>query len=86
MRRTSYIQASSKTDAVLDSQAALELVVTDWIKSYERSSDEAMLNLINFLIRSCGCKQFISADDFEDQNEMVETLENVLIRYKEVRI
>jgi hypothetical protein len=75
----------TSSDAVLDSQVALDLVVADWTSSYERSPDEAMLDLTNFLIRCCGCKQFISAADFGNQDEMVETLENVLIRYKEVQ-
>ncbi|KAG0242747.1 hypothetical protein B0O80DRAFT_157373 [Mortierella sp. GBAus27b] len=77
---------SALYDAVLDPQTALDVVIADWISSYEDSSDEAMLNLTNFLIRCCGCKQFISADDFKDQDEMVDTLENILIRYKETTV
>ncbi|KAI7816531.1 hypothetical protein BC939DRAFT_468717 [Gamsiella multidivaricata] len=69
--------------AVLDSQVALETVATDWISLYQRSSNEAMLNLTNFLIRCCGCKQFLTASDFADQNEMVENLNSILLRYKE---
>ncbi|KAG0201931.1 hypothetical protein BGX28_005396 [Mortierella sp. GBA30] len=69
--------------AVLDSQAALDSVVADWIILYESTPVDALRNLTNFLIRSCGCKQLIAAEDFEDLNNMVETLEAILLRYKE---
>ena len=42
--------------AVLNSQIALDTVISDWSDSYEESSSAAMLKLINFLIRCCGCK------------------------------
>ncbi|KAF9993458.1 hypothetical protein BGZ79_001848, partial [Entomortierella chlamydospora] len=76
-------EESELYSAVLDSQAALETVVVDWVTLYERSASEALLNLTNFLIRCCGCKQFISAKDFDDEDNIVETLENILLRYKE---
>ncbi|KAI8600205.1 hypothetical protein EDD21DRAFT_377786 [Dissophora ornata] len=69
-------------NAVLDSQVALDTVVADWISLYERSKDEALLTLTNFLIRCCGCKQFISAGNFEDQDNIVKTLQAILLRYK----
>ncbi|KAF9198474.1 hypothetical protein BGZ49_000699, partial [Haplosporangium sp. Z 27] len=75
-------EESELYSAVLDSQAALDTVVADWITLYERSSDEAMLNLTNFLIRCCGCKQFVTAEDFKDTDKMVDTLEGILLRYK----
>ncbi|KAK3826871.1 MAG: hypothetical protein JOS17DRAFT_236920 [Linnemannia elongata] len=69
--------------AVLDSQVALDTVVTEWIRSYEKSADEALLNLTNFLIRSCGCTQFVTADEFNDNGNLLETLQGILIRYKQ---
>ncbi|KAG0280399.1 hypothetical protein BGZ96_001569 [Linnemannia gamsii] len=69
--------------AVLDSQVALDTVVAEWIRSYERSAEEALLDLTNFLIRSCGCTQFVSADEFDDDDNMLETLQDILVRYKE---
>ncbi|KAF9095132.1 hypothetical protein BGX23_000991 [Mortierella sp. AD031] len=69
--------------AVLDSQVALDTVVADWISSYEQSADEALLSLTNFLIRSCGCTQFVTVDEFNDDDNMLETLQDILLRYKE---
>jgi hypothetical protein len=70
--------------AVLDSQVALDTVIADWITSYEKSAEDALLNLANFLIRSCGCTQFVSADEFSDEDNLLETLQDILLRYKEV--
>ncbi|KAI1311320.1 hypothetical protein EDD11_003465 [Mortierella claussenii] len=69
--------------AVLSSQVALDTVVADWIALYEQSSDEALLNLTNFLIRCCGCKHFVSAKEFAARDDMVETLRTILLQYKE---
>ncbi|KAG0328296.1 hypothetical protein BGZ99_005649 [Dissophora globulifera] len=77
-------EQSELYSAVLDSQAALDTVVADWISLYEHSSDEAMLNVINLLIRSCGCKQLISAEDFSRRGQkIVKVLDPILLRYKE---
>lgn len=63
---------------------ALDTVVAEWIRSYERSAEEALLNLTNFLIRSCGCTQFVSADEFGKDDNLLETLQDILVRYEEV--
>ncbi|KAF9389706.1 hypothetical protein CPB97_010786 [Podila verticillata] len=75
-------EQSELYSAVLNSQIALDTVISDWADSYEESSSAAMLKLINFLIRCCGCKHFITAEDFEDKDNNVQTLENVLERYQ----
>ncbi|KAG0363151.1 hypothetical protein BG005_002666 [Podila minutissima] len=68
--------------AVLNSQVALDTVISDWNQSYEESSSAGMLKLINFLIRCCGCKHFITAEEFEDEDNNVQVLENILERYQ----
>lgn len=75
---------SCRVDAVLDSQAALDVVAADWINLYKSSRTDALRKLTNFLIRSCGCKQSVSAEDFVNIDDMVETLKSILLRYKEV--
>ncbi|KAF9983279.1 hypothetical protein BGZ75_005267 [Mortierella antarctica] len=75
--------ASTIYDAVLDSQAALDVVAADWINLYQSSRTDALRKLTNFLIRSCGCKQSVSAEDFANVDDMVETLKSILLRYKE---
>ncbi|KAG0252704.1 hypothetical protein BG011_006843 [Mortierella polycephala] len=76
-------EQSELYSAVLDSQVALDTVAADWISLYEQSSDEALLNLTNFLIRSCGCTQAVSAEEFGDEDNMIEVLKDILLRYKE---
>jgi hypothetical protein len=57
--------------------------VGEWIEEYGTSNEDSMLRLINCLIRCCGCTQLVSAEDFTD-SDMLDVLENVLLRYKEV--
>ncbi|KAF9430609.1 hypothetical protein BGZ76_000777 [Entomortierella beljakovae] len=79
-------ETSELYSAVLDSQVALDTVVSDWITEYERSQDKALLDLTNFLIRCCGCKQSILAEHFDDQEDIVGTLDDILVRYKETTV
>ncbi|KAF9975038.1 hypothetical protein BGZ73_001445 [Actinomortierella ambigua] len=74
---------SALYDAIISGQVALDMEVTQWCEKYEESPQEALLDLVNLLIRSCGCTQMLTADDLADQDRMVETLEDVLVRYKE---
>ncbi|KAG0027672.1 hypothetical protein BGZ81_005371 [Podila clonocystis] len=75
-------EQSELYSAVLNSQVALDSVISDWNESYEESSSVGMLNLINFLIRCCGCKHFITAEEFEDEDNNIQILENILERYQ----
>ncbi|KAG0337400.1 hypothetical protein BG000_005471, partial [Podila horticola] len=75
-------EQSELYSAVLHSQVALDTVVSDWNESYKESSSTGMLKLINFLIRCCGCKHFIAAVEFEDEDNNVQILESILERYQ----
>ena len=41
---------------ILSGQVSLQTIVDDWIDSYKKNKDKAMLDLIQFLVRSSGCK------------------------------
>ncbi|KAG0088619.1 hypothetical protein BGZ92_005924, partial [Podila epicladia] len=75
-------EESELYSAVLNSQVALDTVISDWNQSYEESSSAGMLKLINFLIRCCGCKYLITAEEFEDKDNNVQVLESILERYQ----
>ncbi|KAF9162211.1 hypothetical protein DFQ26_003750 [Actinomortierella ambigua] len=70
-------------DAIVSGQVALDMEATQWCEKYEESPQEALLDLVNLLIRCCGCTQMLTLDELADQDRMVETLEDVLGRYKE---
>ena len=43
-------------------------MVGDWVKRYQSDTEEAMLELVQFFVRSCGCKAIISRSDFQDKD------------------
>lgn len=66
---------------ILSGQVSLQTIVDDWIDSYKKSKDKAMLDLIQFLVRSSGCKaaylvnnkEILKSKDFtETINELIE--------------
>ena len=43
-------------DAVKSGKAALRSVINQWISDYKQRPSEAMLEMIQFFVDSCGCK------------------------------
>lgn len=40
----------------------LQSVVDDWIESYKANREEALINLVNFIIHSSGCKGTVTLE------------------------
>ena len=61
---------------VKNGRHALQSVVDDWIESYKQDKDSALLELINFLIQSCGCKGTVTPEMFVtmDQTEIIQRM------------
>ena len=66
---------------ILSGQVSLQTIVDDWIESYKKSKEKAMLDLIQFLVRSSGCKaahminnkEILKTKEFTDIiNELIE--------------
>ncbi|RKO93457.1 hypothetical protein BDK51DRAFT_37291 [Blyttiomyces helicus] len=57
--------------------AAIDATVSDWIESYSEDREKAMVELVNFLIQSCGCPGTIDRDAFDDREITTETLEEL---------
>lgn len=47
---------SSLFTQLLSGQVSMQSIVDDWIESYKKNKEKAMLELIQFLVRSSGCK------------------------------
>ncbi|XP_028910877.1 cohesin subunit SA-3, partial [Ornithorhynchus anatinus] len=56
-------------EAVKLGRSAMQALVDDWLESYKQNRDLAFLELVNFIIRSCGCKGTVTL-------EMFKTLQN----------
>lgn len=66
---------------ILAGQAATQAIVDDWIESYKKNKERAMLDLIQFIVRSTGCKaaylinnkEILKTKEFTDTiNELIE--------------
>ncbi|KAK9470334.1 STAG domain-containing protein [Dipodascopsis tothii] len=64
-------------DAVRDSEVALDEVALNWIQDYEADSSSALQELVNFILKSCGCGTPITKYDIEDQDSATDTLAQI---------
>ncbi|KAM0792165.1 hypothetical protein ACM66B_004862 [Microbotryomycetes sp. NB124-2] len=69
-------------NAVRNPNTALESTVNDWIESYQESPGPAMAELVDFLLRCCGCNSSVDEHQAEDENGIVETLTDVTDEFK----
>ncbi|BGP22583.1 cohesin complex subunit SA-1/2 [Rhodotorula toruloides] len=70
-------------NAVKDPNTALKTVVEDWIESYKEDSGPAMAELVNFILRCCGCNSTIDEHQAEDENGIVENLKDIVDEFKQ---
>ncbi|TKS72111.1 Cohesin subunit SA-1 SCC3 -like protein 1 [Collichthys lucidus] len=70
------ISAEDIYEAVRSGKSAMVTVVDEWLDSYKRNREAGLLVLINFIVRSCGCKGVVSREMFDSmQNaEIISTL------------
>lgn len=66
---------------IMGGQVSMQSIVDDWIELYKKDKDTAMLDLIRFIVRSCGCKssyminnkEILKSKEFTDSiNELIE--------------
>ncbi|XP_006764733.1 PREDICTED: cohesin subunit SA-3 [Myotis davidii] len=52
-------------DAVKGAKSDMQSLVDEWLESYKQNQDSGFLDLINFFIRSCGCKGTVTLEMFK---------------------
>ncbi|KAJ3225286.1 hypothetical protein HK099_007021 [Clydaea vesicula] len=57
--------------------ASIETHVNEWFEEYDNDNLDAMVKLINFLIKACGCPGSIDRVVLEDQDLVTESLEEL---------
>lgn len=57
--------ASDLFDAVRAAKSDMQSLVDEWLESYKQDQDAGFLELINFFIRSCGCKGTVTPEMFK---------------------
>ncbi|EPY77800.1 stromal antigen 3-like protein [Camelus ferus] len=63
-QRESEPPASDLFDAVKAAKSDMQSLVDEWLDSYKQDQDAGFLELINFFIRSCGCKGTVTPEMF----------------------
>ncbi|PUU77678.1 STAG domain-domain-containing protein [Tuber borchii] len=53
------------------------MISTAWTIKYEENSREAMKELVNFILKCCGCHKFVTDYDIEDQDTANTTLSQI---------
>ncbi|GAA5879860.1 hypothetical protein JCM3774_002262 [Rhodotorula dairenensis] len=70
-------------NAVKNPNSALQQVAEDWIESYKEESGPAMAELVNFVLRCCGCNASVDEHQAEDENGIVENLKDIVDEFKQ---
>ncbi len=70
---------------ILSGQVSLQTIVDDWIESYKKNKDTAMLDLIQFLVRSSGCKaaNLINNKEILRTKEFTETINELIENFND---
>jgi cohesin complex subunit SA-1/2 len=58
------------TADVFTSGSDLEDVAAQWLSKFKTDAPEAMTELINFILKSCGCDLQVTENDIEDTDNV----------------
>lgn len=82
----SPIASSSTADAIMNPAAALQATAEDFLESLAQDAGSAQAELINLILRACGCNESVNADEAADHDGILDTLDNFTEDLKKVRI
>ena len=71
-------------DAVMNPAAALQSTAEDFLESLEQTPGAAQAELINLMLRSCGCNDSVDADEVLDYDGVVDALDTFTEGLKQV--
>uniref|UniRef100_A0A8B9P9J2 STAG domain-containing protein n=1 Tax=Apteryx owenii TaxID=8824 RepID=A0A8B9P9J2_APTOW len=63
-------------EAVRSAKTATETLVDDWLETYKRDRETGFLELVNFFVRSCGCRGVVTLEMFRNlqNSEIIQQL------------
>jgi cohesin complex subunit SA-1/2 len=71
-------------DAVINPSAALQSTAEDFLESLQQDAGSAQAELINFVLRACGCNDSVNADEVVDYDGVLDALDNFTEGLKKV--
>ena len=72
-------------DAIMNPSAALQLTVEDFLESLRETPGPAQAELVNCILRACGCNDSVNQDEAVDYDGVVDALDNFTEALKQVR-
>nr|XP_027303036.1 cohesin subunit SA-3-like [Anas platyrhynchos] len=51
----------------MEGRVAIEVAVDEWLQGYKRDREPAFLELVNFIVRSCGCRGTVTLAMLREQ-------------------
>lgn len=76
--------AQLPADTILNPSAALQSTAEDFLHSLSESAGAAQAELINCILRACGCNDSVDADQVVDYDGVVDSLDNFTEGLKQV--
>jgi cohesin complex subunit SA-1/2 len=73
-------------DATMNPSAALQSTAEDFLESLSQTPGPAQAELINCILRACGCNDSVDADEVMDYDGVVDTLDTFTESLKQVYI
>ena len=74
----------SCVDAIVNSSANLQNTIEDFLESLSQSPEHALAELINCVLRCCGCSDAVNSDQVTDYDGIVDVLEDMTEALKNV--
>jgi cohesin complex subunit SA-1/2 len=71
-------------DTIVNSSANLQSTIEDFLESLSQSPEHALAELINCILRCCGCSDTVNSDQVMDYDGIVVVLEDVTEALKNV--
>ncbi|KAG8957246.1 hypothetical protein FRC03_010340 [Tulasnella sp. 419] len=65
-------------NAILNPSAALQSTAEDFLDSYSQSPASALADLINCVLRACGCNGSVNSDEVVDSDGVVDSLDTLM--------
>jgi cohesin complex subunit SA-1/2 len=72
-------------DAIMNPSAALQSTVEDFLDSLKETPGAAQAELVNCVLRACGCNDTVNEDEAVDYDGVVDALDNFTEALKQVR-
>jgi cohesin complex subunit SA-1/2 len=82
---STFFTHTSVKDAIMNPSAALQLTVEDFLESLRETPGPAQAELVNCILRACGCNDSVNQDEAVDYDGVVDALDNFTEALKQVR-